>query len=122
MSDFSKFQEAQCEKEAIQPIVTASICPDCIPVESYIEPSLYQESRPNFYFNKKTCEYVVVFDADKTMSQIVEKYSESDSKLKDYLETHKRGSQKEFRFLSYSLMPFLRRLKRRKISPMVLIK
>jgi hypothetical protein len=95
MSDFSKFQEAQCVKTTIEPVVSSSVCPDCIPVESYIEPNIYEEKRPNFYLNQKTCEYVVVFDADKTLSEITKDYSESDSKLKDYLKSHKRGKQKE---------------------------
>ena len=95
MSDFSKFQETQCIKTEIQPVVSASICPDCTPVESYVEPNIYEEKRPNFYLNQKTCEYVVVFDADKTLSQITKAYSDSNSKLKDYLEKHKRGKQKD---------------------------
>ena len=89
MTDFSKFQETECV--VVEPILTASICPDCVPSNSYIEPGMFEENRPNFYYNQKLCEYVVVFDADLTVSQIAKKYPDAGSKLKTYLKDHKRG-------------------------------
>jgi len=85
MSKFSKFQETECAA-IVEPTVPAPICPDCKPNEAYIEPSLFDDNLPNYYYNEKTCEYVVVFYADMSISKLSEKYGS----YKSYLKNHKR--------------------------------